>query len=372
MAHQHLGLAEIQSLAGLGELFDTLAVFENYPVDHAAPGGRSRRAAARPASTGHDATHYPLSLHGGAGRAAAAAARLSARPVRRARAWRPWRTGSSACWRPWWRSPTARSAASTSSDARRAPHHPARLERHRARGPVRHPAGAVRRAGRPHPRRRRGGVRGADASAMRELDARANQLAHHLRALGVGPETVVGLCVERSPDDADRAPRHPQGRRRLPAARSGLSAERLAFMLDDAGAPVLVTHAALLDRLPEHRARIVRLDADRAGDRAATRHAAARPLDPGTPPTSSTPRARPDRPRASPFTHDGVVNTRAWSILNHRLRVRIGRATQYIGSVRRGDPESALAAAVGRSRQLCAERPTVRTLAKRAAIAISA
>ena len=36
MAHQHLGLAEIQSLAGLGELFDTLVVFENYPVDQAA------------------------------------------------------------------------------------------------------------------------------------------------------------------------------------------------------------------------------------------------------------------------------------------------------------------------------------------------
>ena len=35
MAHQHLGLAEIQQLAGVGELFDTLVVFENYPVDRA-------------------------------------------------------------------------------------------------------------------------------------------------------------------------------------------------------------------------------------------------------------------------------------------------------------------------------------------------
>ena len=61
MVHQHLGLAEIQKLVGLGELFDTLVVFENYPVDRAGLAGEVsgvRLATVR----GHDATHYPLSL----------------------------------------------------------------------------------------------------------------------------------------------------------------------------------------------------------------------------------------------------------------------------------------------------------------------
>ena len=41
MAHQHLGLAEVQNLAGLGELFDTLVVFENYPIDQRRSGRSS-------------------------------------------------------------------------------------------------------------------------------------------------------------------------------------------------------------------------------------------------------------------------------------------------------------------------------------------
>src|SRR5262249_26659395 len=83
-----------------------------------------------------------------------------------------------------------------------------------------------------------------------ELNARANQLAHHLRALGVGPEVVVGLCVERSLElligllGILKA-----GGAYLPLDPS-YPRERLAFMLADAGAPVLVTQAKLADALP--------------------------------------------------------------------------------------------------------------------------
>ena len=57
-----------------------------------------------------------------------------------------------------------------------------------------------------------------------ELDARSSRLAHHLRGLGVGPEVVVGLCIERSLAMLVGLARHPQGRGRVSAARSGLSA----------------------------------------------------------------------------------------------------------------------------------------------------
>src|SRR5437899_12254618 len=61
IVHQHLGLAEIQQLAGAGALFDSLVVFEHYPVERgslSAAGDGLRLAGV----SGHDAAHYPLSL----------------------------------------------------------------------------------------------------------------------------------------------------------------------------------------------------------------------------------------------------------------------------------------------------------------------
>lgn len=100
------------------------------------------------------------------------------------------------------------------------------------------------------------------ALTYQELDWRANQLAHHLQRLGVGPETLVGLCIERSLDmivgllgilKAGGAyvpldPDYPQ--------------ERLAFMLEDTGATVLLTHQQHTARLPQRSLRVVCVDTD--------------------------------------------------------------------------------------------------------------
>ena len=61
MAYQHLGLAEIQVLSGLGELFDTLVVFENYPVDRDCFAVNTNGLRLTDVS-GRNATHYPLDL----------------------------------------------------------------------------------------------------------------------------------------------------------------------------------------------------------------------------------------------------------------------------------------------------------------------
>ncbi|MFE0654413.1 condensation domain-containing protein, partial [Streptomyces sp. NPDC059534] len=60
--HQHLGLADIQALAGIGELFDTTVLVENYPVDPAAEGARLDSGLRLVGAQGRDATHYPLTL----------------------------------------------------------------------------------------------------------------------------------------------------------------------------------------------------------------------------------------------------------------------------------------------------------------------
>jgi len=92
-----------------------------------------------------------------------------------------------------------------------------------------------------------------------ELDRRANQVAHHLRGLGVGAEAVVGLCVERSLEMVvGLLGILKAGGAYLPLDPS-YPPERLAYMFADAGAAVLVTQGALAGLLPAHGAQVLDL-----------------------------------------------------------------------------------------------------------------
>jgi amino acid adenylation domain-containing protein len=95
-----------------------------------------------------------------------------------------------------------------------------------------------------------------------QLNERSNQLAHYLRSLGVGPEVLVGICVERSLEmivgllgilKAGGAyvpldPAYPK--------------KRLTFMLENTRAAVLLTQERLLEQLPDYATRMVCLDRD--------------------------------------------------------------------------------------------------------------
>ncbi|MGD1704673.1 amino acid adenylation domain-containing protein [Dapis sp. BLCC M229] len=95
-----------------------------------------------------------------------------------------------------------------------------------------------------------------------QLNAKANQLAHYLQSLGVKPDTLVGICVERSLEmvvgllgilkaGGAYVPLDPSYPR-----------ERLAYMLEDAAVSVLLTGESILEILPEHSARTVCLDSN--------------------------------------------------------------------------------------------------------------
>ncbi|MHA7629651.1 non-ribosomal peptide synthase/polyketide synthase [Corallococcus sp. M7] len=96
----------------------------------------------------------------------------------------------------------------------------------------------------------------------RELDAKANQLAHRLRSLGVGPEVRVGLCVERTEDLVIGALGILKAGGAYVPLDPSYPRERLGWLLEDAQGPALVAHSHLLQALPETSATPVCLDSD--------------------------------------------------------------------------------------------------------------
>ncbi|HEY0602079.1 MAG TPA: amino acid adenylation domain-containing protein, partial [Herpetosiphonaceae bacterium] len=95
-----------------------------------------------------------------------------------------------------------------------------------------------------------------------ELNARANQLAHHLRSLDVGAETRVAVSMERSLELVIALVGVLKAGGAYVPVDPGYPADRIQFMLDDAAAPVLLTQQHLESLLPPHSAHVLRLDAD--------------------------------------------------------------------------------------------------------------
>ncbi len=93
-----------------------------------------------------------------------------------------------------------------------------------------------------------------------ELDQRANHLAHHLRSRGVGPNVLVGICVERSLEMMIGLLGIMKAGGAYVPMDAAYPQERLAFMISDTRMPVLLTQRALRKRLPAHAAQVVLLD----------------------------------------------------------------------------------------------------------------
>ncbi len=146
----------------------------------------------------------------------------------------------------------------------------------------------------------------------RELNQRANQLAHYLRGMGVGPDTLVGVSMQRSLEmvvalygvlkaGGAYVPIDPEYPR-----------ERVAFMLQDANVAVLLTQARLTGLLPSHNGRVVCVDGE--WERIARQDVAnpAREAEPGHLAYMIYTSGSTGRPKGAMNTHRGICNRLLW------------------------------------------------------------
>jgi amino acid adenylation domain-containing protein len=166
----------------------------------------------------------------------------------------------------------------------------------------------------------------------RGLNQRANQMAHHLRSLGVGPESLVGVMLERSIDMVVAL----LGILKAGAAYLPLDpltpAERLTTMLTDAAPRVLLTEEQLRERVPDNSGiHVLNVDRDRSLFAAAAEHnpesgASAANLAYVIYTSGST-----GHPKAVMSTHGAICNRLLWMQEAYRLEVgeRVLQKTPY-------------------------------------------
>ncbi len=162
---------------------------------------------------------------------------------------------------------------------------------------------------------------GAERWTYRRLIGSARLLARHLRELGVGPDSIVGLCTERSPAMVvGMLAVLEAGGAWLPLDPAN-PPERLAFMLDDAEARVLLIQETLVDRVPAEGSHTVLLD-----DRWDAGEDMGQPLGIDVTPSNLAyviyTSGSTGQPKGAMLTHRGICNRLRWAKQAYRLDER--------------------------------------------------
>lgn len=103
---------------------------------------------------------------------------------------------------------------------------------------------------------------GTQTLTYRQLNAQANQLAHYLQAQRVGPESLVGVCMERSLELVVALLGILKAGAAYVPVDPGYPRERLAFVLVDAQVSILLVQQPLIAKLPDPEARVICLDTE--------------------------------------------------------------------------------------------------------------
>ena len=161
----------------------------------------------------------------------------------------------------------------------------------------------------------------------RELNEKANQLAHYLQALGVEPETLVGICVERSLEMVVGLLGILKAGGAYVPLDPAYPIERLAYMLSDSQIQVLLTDSKLVNSLPTHQ-HVICLDKDRE---VISQH---REQNPGSSVESSNlayviyTSGSTGKPKGTMILHKGVVNYLTWCTKAYEVGLGSGAPVQ--------------------------------------------
>jgi amino acid adenylation domain-containing protein/non-ribosomal peptide synthase protein (TIGR01720 family) len=308
---QHVGLAELHRLTGVGELFDTVLVFENFPLDRFELDSAAEAAGLRIAGLGgHDGTHYPLSLIALPG--PVLNFRLGFRPdlfspaTADQLAGRFLRILHAVASDP--RRPVAgidvlapeehQRLLTVNNTAVTVPHTTltALLERQRTLTPE---ACAVHFEG--------------TGVSYAELHDRADRLAARLAAAGAGPESFVAVAMPRSVDLVVALVAVLKTGAAYVPIDAGYPADRIAFLLEDSAPALVLTSRALAGSLP---AAAPVLFAEDTGHEAPARLVEPRPDNPAYMIYTS---GSTGRPKGAVVSHAAIVNRLRWMQAEYRL-----------------------------------------------------